>query len=140
MVFGIYDTVVAFDHLRHTLTVLAHDEADRPGGAARMIDQVFSALDAPLPPLTSAAGAAPEIHANGTPQATLTQGSFATGWKASALGRNGLWDLGQGGQVSLAIPLLLLYEISIFSCRWVEKKKAEREAAEEAELSGKSGG
>src|SRR5436190_12506675 len=35
MVFGIYDTVVAFDHLRHTLTVLAHDEADRPGGAAR---------------------------------------------------------------------------------------------------------
>jgi sec-independent protein translocase protein TatC len=43
-------------------------------------------------------------------------------------------------QVSLAIPLLLLYEISIFSCRWVEKKKAEREAAEEAELSGKPGG
>src|SRR5437867_2769414 len=37
MVFGIYDTVVAFDHLRHTLTVLAHDAADRPGGAARMI-------------------------------------------------------------------------------------------------------
>jgi anthranilate synthase component 1 len=68
MVFGIYDTVVAFDHLRHTLTVLAHDEADRPGGAARMIDQVFSALDAPLPPLASAAGAAPEIRANGTPE------------------------------------------------------------------------
>src|SRR5712692_1346517 len=42
-------------------------------------------------------------------------------------------------QVSLAIPLLLLYELSIFSCRWVEKKKAEREAAEEAELSGKAG-
>jgi sec-independent protein translocase protein TatC len=43
-------------------------------------------------------------------------------------------------QVSLAIPLLLLYEISIFSCRWVEKKKAQREAAEEAELSGKPDG
>jgi len=43
-------------------------------------------------------------------------------------------------QVSLSIPRLLLYEISIFSCRWVEKKKAEREAAEEAELSGKPGG
>jgi sec-independent protein translocase protein TatC len=39
---------------------------------------------------------------------------------------------------SLAIPLLALYEISIWSCRFVEKKKAEREAAEEAELQGKS--
>ena len=42
-------------------------------------------------------------------------------------------------QVSLAIPLLVLYELSIFSCRWVEKQKAAREAAEEAELSGKPG-
>jgi sec-independent protein translocase protein TatC len=39
-------------------------------------------------------------------------------------------------QVSLAVPLLLLYEISIFSCRLVEKKRAEREAAEAAELDG----
>ena len=30
-VFGIYDTIVAFDHLRHTLTVLAHDDAAAPG-------------------------------------------------------------------------------------------------------------
>jgi anthranilate synthase component 1 len=73
MVFGIYDTVVAFDHLRHTLTVLAHDEADRPGGAARMIDQVFSALDAPLPSLASAAGAAPEIRAHGTPEEYMSR-------------------------------------------------------------------
>jgi sec-independent protein translocase protein TatC len=43
-------------------------------------------------------------------------------------------------QISLAIPLLLLYEISIFSCRMVEKKKAEREAAEEAELNKMTGG
>jgi sec-independent protein translocase protein TatC len=35
-------------------------------------------------------------------------------------------------QVSLAVPLLLLYEISIYLCRMVEKKRAEREA-EEAE-------
>jgi anthranilate synthase component 1 len=77
MVFGIYDTVVAFDHLRHTLTVLAHDEADRPGGAARMIDQVFSALDAPLPPLASAARAAPEIRANGTPEEFMARVSRA---------------------------------------------------------------
>ncbi len=67
MVFGIYDTVVAFDHLRHTLTVLAHDDADAPGNGARMIDRVFATLEAPLPPLASAAAAAPQISANGTP-------------------------------------------------------------------------
>src|SRR3984957_19723789 len=39
-------------------------------------------------------------------------------------------------QVSLAVPLLLLYEISIFCCRMVEKKRAQREAEEEAELKG----
>jgi len=54
MVFGIYDTVVAFDHLRHTLTVLAHDDSASPGAAARMIDRVFAALDAPLPRLRTA--------------------------------------------------------------------------------------
>src|SRR5579864_9779704 len=37
-------------------------------------------------------------------------------------------------QCSLAIPLILLYFLSIFSCRWVEKQRAKREAAEEAEL------
>jgi len=33
--------------------------------------------------------------------------------------------------LSLAIPLYLLYEVSIVSCRFVEKKRAEQEAAEE---------
>jgi sec-independent protein translocase protein TatC len=42
-------------------------------------------------------------------------------------------------QTSLAIPLILLYVLSIFSCRWVEKQRAKREAEEEAELSGGSG-
>ncbi|MGH6947946.1 MAG: twin-arginine translocase subunit TatC [Kiloniellales bacterium] len=37
-------------------------------------------------------------------------------------------------QISLAIPILLLYEISIVMARMVEKKKAEREAAEEEEF------
>jgi sec-independent protein translocase protein TatC len=41
-------------------------------------------------------------------------------------------------QISLAVPLLLLYEISIWSARLVEKRRAEREAAEEAELTGKA--
>ena len=33
-------------------------------------------------------------------------------------------------QVSLAVPLLILYEVSIYCCKMVEKKRAEREAAE----------
>ena len=37
-------------------------------------------------------------------------------------------------QVSLALPLLVLYEASIISCRFVEKKRAAQEAAAEAEL------
>jgi sec-independent protein translocase protein TatC len=41
-------------------------------------------------------------------------------------------------QTSLAVPLILLYVLSIFSCKWVEKQRAQREAEEEAELSGGS--
>jgi len=41
-------------------------------------------------------------------------------------------------QVSLAVPLLALFEISIICCKMVEKKRAEREAAEEAALGLKS--
>ncbi|HEY1431727.1 MAG TPA: twin-arginine translocase subunit TatC [Stellaceae bacterium] len=40
-------------------------------------------------------------------------------------------------QTSLAIPLIILFEASIISCRMVEKARAKREAAEEAELAGK---
>ena len=39
-------------------------------------------------------------------------------------------------QTCLAIPLIILYEVSIFSCRAVEKARAKREAEEEAELAG----
>jgi sec-independent protein translocase protein TatC len=39
-------------------------------------------------------------------------------------------------QISLAIPLILLYGVSILSCRMVEKARAKREAEEEAELAG----
>ncbi len=35
-------------------------------------------------------------------------------------------------QLALAVPTLLLYEISIFAVRWVEKKRAEAEAVREA--------
>ena len=37
-------------------------------------------------------------------------------------------------QCSLAVPLLVLYEISIFIARRIERARAEREKAEEAEL------
>jgi sec-independent protein translocase protein TatC len=37
-------------------------------------------------------------------------------------------------QTCLAVPLIILYEISIISCRMVEKARAKREAEEEAEL------
>lgn len=40
-------------------------------------------------------------------------------------------------QTSLAIPLIVLWEASIVSCRMVEKARARREAEEEAELAGK---
>ena len=36
-------------------------------------------------------------------------------------------------QISLAVPMVLLYEASIWSARMVERKRAEREAAEAAE-------
>lgn len=37
-------------------------------------------------------------------------------------------------QISLAVPLIALYEVSIFMARMVEKKRAQREAELEAEL------
>jgi sec-independent protein translocase protein TatC len=40
-------------------------------------------------------------------------------------------------QTSLAVPLIILFEISIIACRMIEKARAKREAAEEAELAGK---
>ena len=65
--FGIYDTVVAFDHLRHTLAVLAHEDAERPGDAERTIARVFAALDGPLPTLNTAPTGEVSVRANGTP-------------------------------------------------------------------------
>ncbi len=39
-------------------------------------------------------------------------------------------------QTCLAIPLVLLYEASIYACRMVEKARAKREAEEAADLAG----
>jgi sec-independent protein translocase protein TatC len=35
-------------------------------------------------------------------------------------------------QLSLAVPMLILYELSVFSVRFVEKKRVEAEAASAA--------
>jgi sec-independent protein translocase protein TatC len=39
-------------------------------------------------------------------------------------------------QTCLAVPLIVLYEVSIISCRMVEKARAKREVEEEADLAG----
>src|SRR5579864_4867359 len=42
-------------------------------------------------------------------------------------------------QTCPAVPLIILYEVSIVACRMVEKARAKREAEEEAELAGTGG-
>jgi len=64
--FGIYDTLVAFDHVRHALLVIAHAVDGDERGAQDTIARIGAALDAPLdiPP----AGAVPRtLTPNGTP-------------------------------------------------------------------------
>ena len=51
-----------------------------------------------------------QINPNGTPQATVTLGAFASGWinQSSAFGcRQGLWDLGRAGTLALNVPDLV---------------------------------
>lgn len=63
--FAIYDTVVVFDHLRHTLTVIAHDERGRPRAGSE-IERVFAALDRPLTRPATPAAPRREVRVNGT--------------------------------------------------------------------------
>ena len=46
--FGIYDTVVAFDHLRHTMLVIAHAADGDRATAERRIAEIDALLDRPL--------------------------------------------------------------------------------------------
>src|SRR5256884_5773321 len=64
--FAIYDTVVCFDHVRHSLVVLAHDVVGEAPSAAERIDRVFAALDKPVV-LPRADRGTRTIAANGTP-------------------------------------------------------------------------
>jgi anthranilate synthase component 1 len=65
--FAIYDTVVCFDHVRHSLVVIAHDADDRPDSADERIARVFAALDGPLALPAKGTSRARTITANGTP-------------------------------------------------------------------------
>jgi len=64
--FAIYDTVVWFDHVRHSFLVLAHDVVGEAPSAAERIDRVFAALDKPVV-LPRADRGTRTIAANGTP-------------------------------------------------------------------------
>jgi anthranilate synthase component 1 len=59
---------VCFDHVRHTLLVIAHElEGERESAASR-IARVFAALDAPLSMPSLAARVVRSVTANGTPE------------------------------------------------------------------------
>src|SRR3989441_6385292 len=64
--FSIYDTVVCFDHVRHSLLVIAHEiEGERETASSR-IARVFAALDAPISLPRQAEHALRTVTANGT--------------------------------------------------------------------------
>ena len=64
--FSIYDTVVCFDHVRHSLLVIAHDVEDERENAASRIARVFAALDAPVSLPARGERVARTVTANGT--------------------------------------------------------------------------
>jgi anthranilate synthase component 1 len=74
--FAIYDTVVCFDHVRHSLLVIAHDVAGAREGGEERISRVFAALDAPLA-LPSAERRTRTVTANGTPEEFRARASRA---------------------------------------------------------------
>jgi anthranilate synthase component 1 len=65
--FSIYDTVVCFDHVRHSLLVIAHEVAHERENAASRIARVFAALDAPISLPTRVDRVVRAVTANGTP-------------------------------------------------------------------------
>ena len=65
--FAIYDTVVCFDHVRHSFVVLAHDVVGETPSAAERIERVFAALDGPVVLPLAHDGGPRRIVANGTP-------------------------------------------------------------------------
>ncbi|OLD10493.1 MAG: anthranilate synthase component I [Chloroflexi bacterium 13_1_40CM_3_70_6] len=66
--FAIYDTVVCFDHVRHSLVVIAHEADGDRERADERIARVFAALDTPLALASLSGGAVRTVTANGTPE------------------------------------------------------------------------
>jgi len=70
----------------------------------------------------------------------ITSAGLVSKWRYAVVGMFGIAAVltppDVVSQTSLAVPLILLYVLSIFSCRWVERQRAKREATEEAELAG----
>jgi anthranilate synthase component 1 len=64
--FSIYDTVVCFDHVRHSLLVIAHEVEGERESAASRIARVFAALDAPISLSTKPDRTVRAITANGS--------------------------------------------------------------------------
>jgi anthranilate synthase component 1 len=64
--FSIYDTVVCFDHVRHSLLVIAHDVEGERESAESRIARVFTALDAPISLPMKPDRAVRTVTANGT--------------------------------------------------------------------------
>ena len=64
--FSIYDTVVCFDHVRHSLLVIAHEVEGERESAGSRIARVFAALDAPISLSTKPDRAVRAITANGS--------------------------------------------------------------------------
>jgi anthranilate synthase component 1 len=66
--FSIYDTVVCFDHVRHSLLVIAHDVTGERESAESRIARVFAALDAPLELPARGDRVVRTVTANGAPE------------------------------------------------------------------------
>ena len=64
--FSIYDTVVCFDHVRHSLLVIAHDVDGERENAKSRIARVFAALDAPISLPAQTDRTVRTVTANGT--------------------------------------------------------------------------
>jgi len=65
--FGIYDTIVAFDHVRHALLIIAHAVDGNDAAAERTIASIGAALDAPLD-LPALPAVPRTLRPNGTPE------------------------------------------------------------------------
>ncbi|GAC1459408.1 MAG: anthranilate synthase component I [Candidatus Limnocylindrales bacterium] len=70
--FGIYDTLVAFDHVRHALLIIAHAVDGDDPAAERTIARIGAALDAPLD-LPAVAPVPRTLKANGTPEEFISR-------------------------------------------------------------------